>query len=484
MKSRKIHFLLTATSALLLAQNVHAQTISWKAGGNNLWSNTVNWDTGVVPNSNSVDARFSINNNVQINVDGPYTVKSYGTGFAANVSNVDNEHLVYGDTLTIDRNNGTAGNGITHASNNNIKLKLGCDVTINNAGFPTIDTYVVNQNGANNTIEFGNNCALTLTTKLRTNTNLGSIVFNCTFSPSAQDLLIGSNNVSFGPTHISTNFQRDIILFANSKLAVNAAAGTVLTANRKFQINGTGAEVELNTADSINNANIVVGGSNTLLLDVKTNQGTMGDVRFTGGAADGVLTIDIDPAVTSLAFANCSAQVWSSGTITINGFKENTIRFGTDNTGLTVGQLAAINGGIYTLSPTGFLTGTPAVNNYASWAADPLKGNIPGEPATGDFDNDGITNLIEYALGTNPRVSTQPPGALSGNTITFTKGGDAIANDDVSWTIETSETLLSGSWTDAVVQPNTNNDPTISYDLAPAPGTPKKFARLRVVETP
>jgi hypothetical protein len=134
-------------------------------------------------------------------------------------------------------------------------------------------------------------------------------------------------------------------------------------------------------------------------------------------------------------------------------------------------------------SGSGTLIVGPSANNYALWANDPLKGNIPGEPAGGDFDNDGITNIVEYALGNNPRISSQPAGVLLGNVITYTKGADAIANNDVSWTIETSETLLSGSWTDAVIQANTNNDPDISYTFTP--GTPpKKFARLKVTQLP
>ena len=109
------------------------------------------------------------------------------------------------------------------------------------------------------------------------------------------------------------------------------------------------------------------------------------------------------------------------------------------------------------------------------------KGNIPGEPPTGDFDNDGLSNIVEYALGMNPRVSSQPAGVLSGNTITYTKGADAIANGDVSWTIETSTTLEAGSWSDAVTQPAGDPALTISYTFTP--GTPaKKFARLKVTQ--
>ncbi|MFM7182517.1 MAG: hypothetical protein ACKO2G_13775 [Verrucomicrobiales bacterium] len=74
MKVRKTQFILTAASALLLAQNADAQT-DWKAGGNNQWSNTANWNGGDVPNSHTVDARF--------NVNGLYSVRSYRTGNAA-----------------------------------------------------------------------------------------------------------------------------------------------------------------------------------------------------------------------------------------------------------------------------------------------------------------------------------------------------------------------------------------------------------------
>jgi hypothetical protein len=454
----------------LLALPAYAQTVDWKAGGGNLWSNTANWNSGVVPNSNTADARFNINNNVQINVDGTYTVRSYSTGFAANVSNVANEHLVYGNTLTIDRNNASAGNGITHASNNNIKLKLDCDVTINNTNATPGDTYVVNQNGTSNIIEFGNNCALTLTTKLRTNTNVGSIVFNCAFSPSTADLTINSSNVSFGATHNSSSFGKDVVLLANSKLAVDG--GTVLNTGRKFQVNGTGAELELNAANAINDANVIVGGSNNFLVDVNANQSNMGAVTVTNG----VLTIDVDPVVTNLFFNNSSSQVWGAGSITIVGFKENTIRFGVDATGLDASQLAKIDSGAYTLTSNGYLTTGVPTNDYASWAASQVPPVTSG--ANGDDDNDGTSNLVEYSL-----VNGGERGVLSGNTITFTKRGAPYGND-LTYIIETSETLAPGSWTDAVTHGPAQLGSPISYTFVPAPGTPKKFARLKVVTTP
>jgi autotransporter-associated beta strand protein len=121
---------------------------------------------------------------------------------------------------------------------------------------------------------------------------------------------------------------------------------------------------------------------------------------------------------------------------------------------------------------------TGGVGNYASWAASQIPPVTGGE--NGDSDNDGVKNLVEYAL-----VNGGERGVFdtNTNTITFTKRTDAITNGDVKWIIETSETLLSNSWTDAVTQNAGNATPTISYTFTP--GSPvKKFARLKVITTP
>jgi hypothetical protein len=408
---------------------------------------------------------------VQISVDGVYTVRSYRTTFNSDVTNEENEHLLFGNTLIIDRNSSTsvAANdvGILNGTQFNNKLRLNCDVTINNSLLG--DTYIRNENGTGNILEFGNNCIMTLTTRMRTNANVGTILFNNVFAASAATLQIGSNNVFFGPTHSSINFGNDIVLLANSKLTVDG--GTVLNTGRKFQVNGTGAELELNAADAINDANVIVGGTNNFLVDVNANQANMGVVTVT----DGVLTIDVDPAVTNLSFSNSVAQVWGSGSITITGFKENTIRFGEDDTGLSTEQLAKIDGGIYTLTNTGFLTAGNAADDFASWASSQVPPVTGG--ANGDDNNNGVPNLVEYALADGAER-----GVLSGTTITFTKRGLPYGND-LTYIIETSETLTD-PWTPAVTHGPAELGSPISYDLAPAPGTPKKFARLKVEKTP
>jgi hypothetical protein len=96
----------------------------------------------------------------------------------------------------------------------------------------------------------------------------------------------------------------------------------------------------------------------------------------------------------------------------------------------------------------------------------------------GDHDNDGVKNLVEYAL-----IGGGERGVLSGNTITYTKRGVPYGSD-LTYIIETFETLV-GAWTDVVTHgPGLLiTNPTISYTFTP--GTPvKKFARLEELSEP
>lgn len=112
-----------------------------------------------------------------------------------------------------------------------------------------------------------------------------------------------------------------------------------------------------------------------------------------------------------------------------------------------------------------------AADDYGSWAA--LEGVSGG--SSGDHDNDGVSNLVEYAL-----FDGGERGSLNGHVITFTKRG-APYGQDLTYIIEISETLEPGSWVAAVTHGPAQLGLPISYDLAPAPGTRKRFARLKVV---
>ena len=157
--------------------------------------------------------------------------------------------------------------------------------------------------------------------------------------------------------------------------------------------------------------------------------------------------------------------------------------------------------GTYVLATaTGAITGTPTTvnhtgfagavtlsdhrleltvkNGYASWAA---AHGIAGEPATGDFDHDDLSNLLEYALGLDPAVTNGSPGTLVGTLLSFAKTAEAVANGDVTYAIEESDDLgQTDPW--HVVTPTTDNATTISFQLPP--GKPRTFARPVVTQKP
>ena len=91
---------------------------------------------------------------------------------------------------------------------------------------------------------------------------------------------------------------------------------------------------------------------------------------------------------------------------------------------------------------------------------------------------------MEYALGKDPKLPSQPAGVMIGKTITFAKGAEAVANGDVSYWIETSTTLRNqitpgdGGWT--LVTPTVNTSTTLSHTLPEGVSGGKIFARLKV----
>ncbi len=111
------------------------------------------------------------------------------------------------------------------------------------------------------------------------------------------------------------------------------------------------------------------------------------------------------------------------------------------------------------------------VGGYDSWAA----ANADGAGKTADNDNDGIPNLLEYALGTNPKAGNGYPVTVSPTSVSYPKGAEASANGDVTYKIETSPTMAPGSWSpvSAIQSPT-----SISYTFPPGPV--KYFARLVV----
>jgi hypothetical protein len=111
--------------------------------------------------------------------------------------------------------------------------------------------------------------------------------------------------------------------------------------------------------------------------------------------------------------------------------------------------------------------------------------NTPQAADTGDFDHDGIANLLEYALDLNPKspdVDALPQGFLSGGYLTLSFLPNALATD-VNFAVESSIDLVNWSTDDVQdVTPTNPNPPgskTFRYNH-PIDVTPRVFLRLKV----
>ena len=121
---------------------------------------------------------------------------------------------------------------------------------------------------------------------------------------------------------------------------------------------------------------------------------------------------------------------------------------------------------------------------YLHWGTTSASGDR--DPAA-DPENDSYSNLLEYALGSSPRLAHSLPqltAARDANgrlTLTFQRQ----AAPDLTYAVEFSSTLAPDSWQTAWTSTGPDNIPgpvTIPDPAAPAPA--RRFVRLRVTLTP
>ena len=132
----------------------------------------------------------------------------------------------------------------------------------------------------------------------------------------------------------------------------------------------------------------------------------------------------------------------------------------------------------------------PTMVTFEIWSAD-----FPGVTSLlGDTDKDGLTNLMEYALGTNPLTASAGPTSGIGNytvdgvpgrylVLTFTRrtnGSDITTEAQFA-------TTLSGTWLANGVLENSITNPDSSVtETWRSPSNlaaqPKQFGRVRVVK--
>jgi hypothetical protein len=141
--------------------------------------------------------------------------------------------------------------------------------------------------------------------------------------------------------------------------------------------------------------------------------------------------------------------------------KEMSINFGTNNGDPLVVDLVS-------------LVASPS---YAAWATE----NAGSQAANLDWDNDGVSNGVEFFMGAASGFTANP--GLVGNTVTWPNGGNISSSAyGTQFVVQTSSDLV--TWGDVTEgdfqQFGTNTAGSLSYTLDPANNPGKQFVRLRV----
>ncbi|MGJ8697929.1 MAG: lamin tail domain-containing protein [Verrucomicrobiaceae bacterium] len=138
----------------------------------------------------------------------------------------------------------------------------------------------------------------------------------------------------------------------------------------------------------------------------------------------------------------------------------------------------------------------PAHGVGTNWIASPSSGGSPGLPDSQplpanpgeDLDGDGLNALAEYFFGTSDSQSNTHPGSMNqsagGPLLTFPRNPLA---GEATWTIELSDDLLTWAADPAAItiQPTTNlPDGRTQENILLNPGSPRKFARVKITAAP
>ena len=373
-----------------------------------------------------------------------------------------------GTTATVISDRATAGAGLTHVFGN----MIGNSGTINFTA------------GANVT----SGTAAIQVAALSLPSGSGSTVI---LNPTTANLIIAS--ASGGNTGTGT-------LTLGGTSAGNSISGVISNGSRTTQnLNKSNSSIWiLSGANTYTGTTTITGGTlllgadnvfpdaspvsiGTATLDVATFDDTLGTLDATGSAV-----INLGSGA-NLAFADSSAVDWTGGTLNITGtLGATSLRFGTTSGGLTTAQLAliSVNGsglGTYTLDASGYLV----AGGFSSWITGTFTAGatVPSgqQGPNADFDNDGISNLVEYAIaGQDPTVGKSTIGTFSDGTLSYTK---RTGTNGLTYAIQDSTDLgVADAWTAVTGTPPTyvNDVTTISYKLTP--GTPvRNFLRLQVL---
>jgi autotransporter-associated beta strand protein len=270
------------------------------------------------------------------------------------------------------------------------------------------------------------------------------------------------------PTSGSVVFNNDDQITAGFSLNSNLALSGDLT----VQVGGVaGSPGAVTLAGAISGSAGLVKTQAGALILTGANSYT-GDTTVNGGVL----------AVSGTSIANTGKLVISGGKVDLaNTETVGTLFFGAVQQpagNYTSADLSANFTGSGTLT---VLSGPPG---FSSWITGTFANGVVPLDKRGphdDPDNDGISNLVEYAIaGQDPTMGNPAISTFSAGTLSFTKREGATG---ITYAIESSTLLTAESWATLPKPPVVESSSAISYPFTP--GTPvKNFARLKVTLSP
>ena len=241
-----------------------------------------------------------------------------------------------------------------------------------------------------------------------------------------------------------------------------ATGNTTLNAALGPNISG----VTQNSATSM----LILNGTNTYAGNTTVNVGTLRITKTNPGN---------DGSTVTLAATGATLDLTYTGTDKVNRLVIGTTQMADGTYGKSGSTAPVIS--ISQITGNGTLTVGPTL--FSSWITGTFaNGQVPTNQRglSDDSDNDGIRNLMEYAIaGQDPTVSNPTVGSLTANTLSFAK---RQGTSGLTYAIQKSTDLgIADSWAELPAGASYINNPTtISYTVTP--GIPaKNFLRLQVL---
>ena len=296
------------------------------------------------------------------------------------------------------------------------------------------------------------------------------------------------NNTISGTTKAVAVFTGGItgtgnLLLDNLGLAVNTISITTAAVNHSgsITVQGSATGVTLISASIGSNVTGITQNSATSRLDLSganTYAGNLtvnaGIVRISNNSNTGN-----DVSTVTLAASGATLDLTYGGTDTVDELYIGSTQqangvYGSIGSG-AANEIAQITG-------TGTLTVSSGPAGYSSWITGTFaNGTVPAleQGANDDPDNDGISNLLEYAIaGQDPTVANAAVGTFTANVLSYTK---RAGTNGLTYAIQKSTDLgTTDPWIEVTGGSYVNDATTISFTLTP--GTPaKNFLRLKVL---